>query len=72
MTKKELALKHKRISQYKNIIANINIMIIDDNLPLTVSLIPSEKHSDYEHLKAFVKPRKIYLNTNQSSGNSDS
>ncbi|WP_294312375.1 hypothetical protein [uncultured Chryseobacterium sp.] len=54
MNNKELALKQKQITQYKNILSTINVMIVDNNLPFIITMFPNTQHENYEVLKKFL------------------
>ncbi|WP_185287641.1 hypothetical protein [Chryseobacterium lactis] len=52
-----LIIKQKKISQLKIILSNLNVMILDDDLPFVITMIPNKNHKDYEDLKVFLENR---------------
>ncbi|UTX49855.1 hypothetical protein [Chryseobacterium sp. MA9] len=54
-----LILKQKKILHLKTILSNLNVMILDDNLPFVITMIPNKKHIDYEDLKVFLENRTL-------------
>jgi|GEM_PF-5079910 len=50
----DLIKKEKKIHLIKMILAYLNVMIMDDNLPFTIAVFHRKDHPDYDSLKTVM------------------